>query len=523
MTHIKRMNLKFLTNRQVLLWAIEVVIAIVLALLINAFVSGVIVKRNSGYCGIVLWVAVCLIGLCLYNLRTVAIKKMEIIFAVVALVLGVFYISVSPDTVGVSWDDEIHYGRTVTLVSFLSGGTYYYADEDQITSYQTTIASYTDEQKSGFSRENRRSMSERMNGEYEQKTKGNNPQRYVSFFSIAYIPSAIGIIMGRIFKLSWVSCFNLGRLFNLFSYVTVITLAIRRTKTGKLLCTLIGLIPTSIFMAASYSYDPWVISWTILGFVEFFNLVTDNEIKIKKKQWIKMLIIFTIGFLPKMVYVVALFPLLFVQSDRFESKKDAYVLKVLVIVVAIILAVTYIGPEMIRGALAVGDPRGGSNVSTSGQIHFMLANPRNAAIVIMNFFIQYAGLSTGNYTQLYAYLGSGYFDVLILITLCLVVVLEGDSESRLPNNIRITGIIGVIFGVLVVILSLYLSFNPVGSQTIAGVQNRYLFPLFFPLGYYLMPAVVKVKSENERLAVYSVAFFALTFIYNIYCLCIRYY
>lgn len=515
--------LKVVKNKQVQKWVIGSVIAMILGFLLNVLVFKAALKKDYGYCGYVLWIAICFIVFFLCQMRAIAIKRMEMVFAVIALILGVFYIAVSPATVGVSWDDEVHYGRTVSLLSYLSGGKYYYADEDQITSYQNTIASYTDEQKSGFNRENRRNVSEKTNREYSEKVKGNNPQGYESFSSIAYIPAALGILSGRILRLSWVACFNLGRFFNLLCYVFVTSLAIKKLHSGKLLCALVGLIPSTIFMAGSYSYDPWVISWSLLGFAEFFNAVADDDQKISVKQWMKMLLTFAVGFLPKMVYVVTLFPLLFVKSEKFENPKKALALKMAVILMAVLLALSYFVPEMIRGALAVGDSRGGTNVSTIGQMHFILAHSGNVASIILHFFIQYAGLSIVPYTQLYAYLGIGSFDAIIFIILFTSIFLENTPEHKVPFAIKLTGIIGLILGVFSVIMSMYMSFNPVGAQTIAGVQNRYLFPLFFPLGYYLIPRNGRIKWEKENVAVYPIAAFAFSFIYNVYTLCIVYY
>ena len=48
-----------------------------------------------------------------WKMRKIAAKNVEKVFFVITLIVGIFFISATPVEVGISWDDEIHYQRTM--------------------------------------------------------------------------------------------------------------------------------------------------------------------------------------------------------------------------------------------------------------------------------------------------------------------------------------------------------------------------------------------------------------------------
>ena len=77
-----------------------------------------------------------------------------------------------------------------------------------------------------------------------------------------------------------------------------------------------------------------------------------------------------------------------------------------------------------------------------------------------------------------------------------------DKKSKTILGILIFLSIGCIWG------SLYVSFTPVGSTTINGVQNRYFIPLIMPLLLLLMTNNVKVNLNDKKIyTIYTVILF----------------
>ena len=212
----------------------------------------------------------CLI-LTIFLLRKVAAVKPEILCVIVLLILGVFFIKVSPSLLGVSWDDEIHYERTLNLANF-PNGIMYKADIKIIDEQYDNLKTHF-----GYDRVSKENYAEELDEMYERREIEPYSFDQYAVWSIAYIPSAIGIVLGRGLGLSFTNIFMMGKLFNLFTYALLIYLAVKKIHYGKILITVIGLIPTNVFMAASYSYDPWIIGFIILGYAYFFSYLQEEK------------------------------------------------------------------------------------------------------------------------------------------------------------------------------------------------------------------------------------------------------
>ncbi len=83
--------------------------------------------------------------------------------------------------------------------------------------------------------------------------------------TIAYIPCALGLWLGRLLSLPLLTCFALGRLFNLFAYVVVTAIAILYIPKWKSLIATVALLPYAVYLASNYSYDPWVTGFLLLA------------------------------------------------------------------------------------------------------------------------------------------------------------------------------------------------------------------------------------------------------------------
>ncbi|MFZ4521747.1 MAG: DUF2142 domain-containing protein [Bacteroidales bacterium] len=74
-------------------------------------------------------------------------------------------------------------------------------------------------------------------------------------YTLPYLPQAIGIGIGKIFGLTPLWLFYLGRLFNLLASVVLLFLAIRTTPVFKWVFFLLAVMPMTLYQMASLSYD----------------------------------------------------------------------------------------------------------------------------------------------------------------------------------------------------------------------------------------------------------------------------
>ena len=81
---------------------------------------------------------------------------------------------------------------------------------------------------------------------------------------VPYLPQVFGLLLGKLFSSSPVILMYFGRLMNLILSLLIIFLAIRITPIGKWTFFLLALMPKTLYMMASLSYDALVISTSFL-------------------------------------------------------------------------------------------------------------------------------------------------------------------------------------------------------------------------------------------------------------------
>ena len=152
----------------------------------------------------------------------------------------------------------------------------------------------------------------------------------------------------------------------------------------------------------------------------------------------------------------------------------------ILLVCAILLSVMLL-PTLLTPANVEADSRGGAT-STSGQLSVIFGNPLGYAKLLLLQIVTYAvDFTAGNgiYGTMAHY---GYFPFSGFITvLCTFVVLTDTSEQGLRRRDRIL-VAGIVFLIVCFIwTAMYISFTPVGADTINGVQGRYFIPVILPL------------------------------------------
>lgn len=440
-------------------------------------------------------------------------KKSERIFVVVALIMGMLCIGVTPCRVGVSWDDEIHYARTLELSNAING-IMYVADEKNMIEYGDNIYART-----GYDIQTDVAYTEELESLYDAKEWNSHAFSDYSVWSVAYIPSAIGIILGRGLGLSYTGVFNMGRIFNLLTYVCLIYASMKRLKYGKVLVAAVGLIPTTIFMASSYSYDFWVTGFTILGFSYFFAELQEDEPLTNKRLFI-MIGALVLGCMPKAIYFPLLFPLLFMPKRKFANKKQRVCYYAAIIGGGLFLVATFMLPILVSGA-GTGDLRGGSDVNSTEQIKFILKKPLAYAKILTEFLLHYISLgNAGAMLQRFAYVGEGYFYSTVSLLLAVLAFLDRGEDEKNHLVVKGTSLIGCAVAVVLSTTALYISFTAVASETVAGMQGRYLIPTIYPALYALGLGGNTHKINKNAFVCVPMIAIALTFVLNMVKWCV---
>lgn len=452
--------------------------------------------------------------------RKYILNYLHIYFMFVIMLIGTIHIVATPPSAGISWDDEIHYINS-SYVSWLCSDRVSVADVKLNNRYATTI--YT---KDVYSLEGRSIWVNDINSTYQNET-GILTTEYLkcefSWSYVAYIPTAIGLAIGRGLGLSFTYVFMLGKFVNLLCYSILFSTSIYMLKNkGKILVSLIGLIPTSIFMACSYSYDWWFIGCVVLGYSLFFD-VLQREGKISTEKHILITCILMLGIFTKAVYFPILFPMMLMKKEKYENSK---LCRGITIVSMLFLLLTFLMPVLF-GAKE-GDSRGGSNVNSMKQIGFILSNPIEYTKILLNFLREYLSLKTvKEYTTVLSYLGQAKYTEMVMLILTAATIIDNNKtvvKDKYYRIIKVAMYFSCFASIVLVSTALYVSFTPVGYETINGCQPRYILPLLFPLLYYFGDVRISVdKKVKNNFVNAAICIMSCIFLYATYAQLVVYY
>ena len=126
----------------------------------------------------------------------IAYKRVEVIFAA-ALIMGITYIMVSPRNLLVTWDDETHYLRSVSIADAFDNTKY----NAESSFYDSQAATYLYSQGE-ITEEEYEAILNNVEYQYELKLTDIRFGSEIGKEFVAYIPAA-GIIMGRALGLSF--------------------------------------------------------------------------------------------------------------------------------------------------------------------------------------------------------------------------------------------------------------------------------------------------------------------------------
>lgn len=322
--------------------------------------------------------------------------------------------------------------------------------------------------------------------------------------SLPHLPAGVAIAVTRLLGGSFYAIFLAGEFANLFVYAFLTYFAIKKLKSGKMIMAVFALFPTNLLIATNYSYDYWVTGFTMLGVAYFIGECQDREHQISIKDTIIMCGAFALACVPKQIYVPLMLLPFLMPKDKIKNKKIYYGICIACFVLLFGSLLTRTSAE----AAAGGDTRGsGSAVSVVDQIYYIIENPFSFWMVLVTHLRTY--LSLGWMYQCitnYANLGVTTWGSNIFILVLLYVVFTDKNEyDKYSSNWLIKAYtIAMYLGVAVLVsVSFYLVFTPVGADYIAGCQMRYMFPAMIPFLMLAGPHSTRT-TMNPKLYRYGV-------------------
>ncbi len=285
-----------------------------------------------------------------------------------------------------------------------------------------------------------------------------------------YLPSALGIAAARIFSANALICMYVARIFNVALFALCAFYALKWAKRYRGMIVLISLLPLSLFMVASTSYDSMMLSAVVL----FFGIIFKGETRFR--DLILLALTFGIIVSIKPLYVPLAFAVFAMPSETTGGgKRRAGVFAFILSTGVLFYAGSLLYASLFaRGISPSSIPDG---VNLNAQILYVIKNPLRYLIVM---FVD--GYMRGFYLDTFGLLG--WLDVMCvltnLLTPVIMIVVAGmySDDSKLQKRSDpwiFAGIALATYGI--VVTGFYATWSTLGSTSITGVQPRYFLPI----------------------------------------------
>lgn len=336
---------------------------------------------------------------------------------------------------------------------------------------------------------------------------------------LIYLPQAIGISVARILNIDTISLLFIGRFFNLLFFAILISISIYIVPYYKYLLSAIAILPMSLHIAASFSYDAGILAIITLFITYILKLVYSKKC-INFKD-IALLSICVAIFAPcKLVYSPFIF-LIFLLPFKSFKNIGLYILSLIFIFIVFILSMYMVNYNIIHSYAVEASANLPYAAVEKYTLIYLLKRPRE--FISLYYMTILDKLEFYHMSMLGAYLGTTKFEnnfgtpyiiIFILTNFLLILALDSkESEKFILAKKNLMLISSVIFmSIFLIFLSMLIAWTPMSSQVILGIQGRYFLPILFLALFSLKNIPIKINCAMKK------EIFIYIYFFNIYIL-----
>lgn len=315
-----------------------------------------------------------------------------------------------------------------------------------------------------------------------------------SYSPIAYIGSLPGFELGKLAHLSLGKVLLLSRITTLLAYciLVFVGLFLLRNSSLKWFVFLVALLPTSIVQASIISGDAIIMGTAILLVAA---VLASRQVRRPLPDKVLLAIIAGTALalpLTKPTYFPMLFLLLLVPRRLLKTRACgiAYQAGVIGLGMILLLGWTYASRHISHTVPMIEGPRLAAQVNAHRQVSFMLHHSLSAfrayshSILTNNAFFTLGVIGAMGWNAFIPIWLAGF--ALIVLT---IAFLSAEFKPTPPRMFYwICGAIALLT-VIVIFTVFYITYTPVGMNTILGMQGRYFIPVLSLLAIGLRPLV----------------------------------
>ncbi len=344
---------------------------------------------------------------------------------------------------------------------------------------------------------------------------------------IGYIPNLVGYFIGNVFTKNPLIPYYLGRIAGFLFYLGALALSLRIIdKKYRGYLYIYGCVPMILHQVTAFSYDVVIFGLIPVVFAIFINLLSNRNNLLVKELFFSFLV--TIISIIKQTYFPLIFLLSIIQIRELrgiykKKEKLRYLIRCLgLYAVSAILIVVYTKiffKNVGNNYPYLVNPYIQKDIILDDPLYFVRALWNSIATNWEFYFKGFFGI----FGWLDVHMSTSFVYYLFFGFLSIFVYKSSKSENDILNVFENMIIGGVLAGIIVLIfLSMYLVNAHVGSESISGVQGRYITVLFPFLLFVVVQSVAylrRIRKENILIFI-SAAFIGGVIIRGIF---LRYY
>ncbi len=438
--------------------------------------------------------------------------KVEQIFLLMGIIFGILYMVVLPPFT--TPDEAVHVDTTYYYSSKILGQQA--VDENGYVLYRSDDALYNHDEQHIPTAQSYAIL-------YHNLFKMDHSDGTVNFLraplsvsAIAYVPQIIGVTLARLFHLGTIQMLLWGRMIAMAFYLLCLYWAIKIAPIGKELLMVVALMPTTLQMAVSFSYDSTVLALCFL----YTGVLLYLTLEAKNVTWhhiVLLALLFAWAAPGKLVYICLAFTLLIIPVEKFTNRYFKYLaIAVIVLAGAVVILLT-----RFQTVVAIGASDGGMIAEqTTYSLSYLLHNPSKILAVLYGTIIgqgtYYLETMIGQYLGWLEIILPGYI-VYGFYTLIVLSAIRKVSEEHVLSAGQRLWIFLVIAGVSVLVgAALLFDWTPIDSNYVYGVQGRYFLPMLPLLMILCKNYQIEMKESMTRYI--AVALYVLQYltVYHVY-------